>query len=85
MFVISNEHSIHQLLERLVYICLYLYEILLVFKESNVHRKKSLKIPKMVNRRTDSTMVTRKRTHDDLQNTTQKLKFERHEPQKNQD
>ena len=62
MFVISNEHSIHQLFERFVYICLYLYEILLVFKESNVHSKnKSLKIPKMVNRRTDSTMATRTR------------------------
>jgi len=85
MFAISNEHSIHQLFERFVYICLYLYEILLVFKESNVHSKKSLKIPKMVNRRTDSTMATRKRTNDDLQNTTQKLKIERHEPQKKQD
>ena len=42
MFVISNEHSIHQLFERFVYICLYLYEILLVFKESNVHSKKKI-------------------------------------------
>ena len=41
--------------------------------------KKSLKIPKggnqnLKNRRTDKTMVKRKRTNNDLQNTTQKTK-----------
>jgi hypothetical protein len=33
----------------------------------------------------DRHMATIKRINDDLQNTTQKLKIERHESQKNQD
>ena len=65
-----------------VYICMKFY---LFSKKVMYIVKKRLTIPKMVNRRTDSTMATIRRTNDDLQHTTQKRKFERHEPQKNQD
>ena len=79
MFVISNEHSIHQLFERFVYICLYLYEILLVFKESNVHSKKKFedtKDGKSKDRQHNGQKKKHKRTNNDLQNIHIKLKIE---------